>query len=93
LVGATAAILLLLLLGFLAADTHAHEAIHDDAHHPEHECVITLFAQGHLIELSAPTAVADVPDALFVAALNSPSPVRSTRRYWLPPSCGPPAAV
>jgi hypothetical protein len=92
-VGAITIVLLLLLLSFLATDAHAHESIHEDAHLPEHECVITLFAQGQLTGFSTPVTVVNAPSGLRVAVLTTTTAVFTTRRYLLPPSCGPPAAV
>jgi hypothetical protein len=92
-VGALTLVLVLLLLSFLATDAHAHESIHEDAHLPEHECIVTLFAQGQLTGFSTPVAAVDAPDELCVAVLHTITAVFTTRRYVLPPSCGPPAAV
>ncbi|MBK7999416.1 MAG: hypothetical protein IPK15_12080 [Verrucomicrobia bacterium] len=50
---------LVLICGTLAGSPSLHEHVHDDAHHSEHECVISLFAHGSVhLEAAAPLATA-----------------------------------
>jgi hypothetical protein len=79
------------LLSLLAVDAHAHECLHEDAGEPEHECALTLLAQGQLEvigDAGLPVRVLGFPGAIsevrFAAAFDS--------GLRLPPSCGPPAA-
>ena len=77
-------------LTWLSASPHAHEELHEDAHHEEHRCAIVLFAQGLVAAL---TALCAVP-ALIVwrnIAWALPLSLRfSTPRFLRPPGRGPP---
>jgi hypothetical protein len=81
---------LVLLLQVLAASEALHKAIHPQAHSPQHQCVISLFAQGQVN-----AANVSLPGFVFVGALIpfllkpdlTPAP---SFNYPLPPSRGPP---
>ena len=81
----------LFLLSLLAVDAHAHGCLHDDAGHPNHECFLTLLAQGQ-VEVTGDAVVvmwlAGTPVVVFQEGLAAPFNL-SLR---LPPSCGPPVA-
>lgn len=79
-------------LGILTAATSAHAGLHEDSDHPDHECAITLFAQGaeplELAEFSigrhAPS-VSETQDAPESAGFAKPA-------HLTPPIAGPPVA-
>jgi hypothetical protein len=89
----TAAVLLIALLVYLAADPEAHERFHHDADESDHHCVVTEFAAGEALVLT-------------VALVVQPLVLRFVRIHWvqipalhatvdllLQPSCGPPFAA
>jgi hypothetical protein len=86
-----AAISLVMLLGWLAADPEAHELFHHDADKGEHHCVVTEFAFGEgfyvLPAVFAPPAEADFWNAYF----SVKETVWEAVDYVLLPTCGPPS--
>jgi hypothetical protein len=87
------AVFLLLLVTFFAANDHAHEALHADGHVPEHNCVISLVAKGHLTGFTAPIVVQEALPVIPYVVPRCSSVIVPARSHLLPPSCVPPTAV
>ncbi len=78
-------------LSYLAANGGAHHRIHHHAGEDGHQCAVTLFAGGHVLA-AAPQAIIAVAVVGFCLPVGFSLPsVRSSVRYLLPFSCGPPA--
>lgn len=81
---------LVLICGTLAGSPSLHEHVHDDAHHSEHECVISLFAHGSVhFEAAAPLATAAPVSETPLAHTALVSPVSSIE-FLRPRERGPP---
>jgi hypothetical protein len=82
-------IALVLLLNALAACEPLHKLIHHDADQPDHECVVTMFAHGHVDSASC-----DVPVVMVLALIPTTAPivfsVPGTAIQNLPPGRAPP---
>ena len=88
-----AAVLLVGLLVFLAADPEAHEFFHDHAKDADHACVVTAFATG---ESYYTLPVVSLPPDLTIVRVVHASARESLREpvsYRLLPICGPPSAA
>lgn len=88
-----AAISLVLLLVWLAADPQAHEHFHHDAGHEDHRCVITDFALGEGFYLLPAMEVRPVVVAVEWVAFEAVDSPREAVDYALLPSCGPPSGA
>jgi hypothetical protein len=49
----------------LSASEQLHQLVHSDSHHVNHECLLTLFAKGHLSHSTAPPEMAVTTFACF----------------------------
>jgi hypothetical protein len=81
---------IVLFLGAMTASPVAHGDLHHDSGHPEHQCAITMFAQG--VE-AAQCAVEIAWNAALVdtGALIAPEfPAISEPAHLRPPASGPP---
>jgi hypothetical protein len=87
----SAAVSMVLLLVWLAADPEAHEHFHHDADKGEHQCVVTEFATGEGYYVFPQTAVPPVESGLGVAHFCADETIRETVAYVLLPICGPPS--
>jgi len=87
---ALACLALFLTLQLFADSSALHRAIHHDAASPDHQCVITLLAQGQVNAVDpVPMLVAFVAATFFLLPLIS-SAVLSSFEYRFAPSRGPP---
>ena len=86
----------LLLLGFilwLAADREAHECFHPDADKADHDCAVTLLAQGKTDVSIAPPVVVSAPQTFFfLPSLRLAMVAVTAPAHRLPFACGPPCA-
>jgi small-conductance mechanosensitive channel len=89
----TAAILLVMLLTYLSVDPEAHERFHHDADGPDHHCVITAFAAGEALILTAVLTVRPVVTSFVQEHWPVSSAPRRAVDLGPVPICGPPAAV
>ena len=78
------------MLGVLAVSPELHAAIHADADHANHSCVVTLFSHG--VEGTNSSGVLIVAPVAFVADLPILPEIRLTvaSRYLLLPGRAPP---
>ena len=83
---------LVLLLDAMAACSELHELIHHDAGAPEHECAVTLFAQGQMDTASVEVA-AVMPVIWFQTTPQLIFSVFSPAIENLPAGRGPPLAA
>lgn len=78
-------------ISLLAVDADAHKCLHEDAGHSNHECFLTLLAQGQ-VEVTGDAVLvmwfAGIPAVVSQGGWAAPFNL-SLR---LPPSCGPPVA-
>ncbi|HKB92447.1 MAG TPA: hypothetical protein VKC60_18165 [Opitutaceae bacterium] len=74
----------------LAASPAAHEALHPNAGDFDHECAVTLFAQGFTSPFTAFVAVLFGLRLLNRVWSVPRSPLAIPSAYRLPPLCGPP---
>lgn len=81
---------LVLLLNAMAASPALHELIHQDAGKADHECVVTLFAHGHVDSVDGAVPVA-VPAAGIETTASIIFSVPGTPIENLPPGRAPPA--
>jgi hypothetical protein len=81
---------LVLLLNAMAASPALHERIHHDAGKADHECVVTLFAHGHVDSVDCAVPVA-VPAAGIETTASIIFSVPGTALENLPPGRAPPA--
>ena len=83
-------VMMVLVLVTLAASPVAHAWLHPDAHDSDHDCAVTLYAQGTTV----PLAVVAVPSVVWrqveVAAPHSETCLPTAPSYLLPPGRGPP---
>ncbi len=88
-----AALLVALVLGlsYFSASDAAHNRLHTDADHANHQCVITLFAGGQVLSVTPETTVAVVALVFCFLVGISLSSIRLNVRHRLPFGCGPPA--
>ena len=82
---------MVLLLNAMAACEPLHKLIHHDADKPGHECVVTMFAHGHVDSASTEVPVIS-PAAWVEVASPIVFSVPSTVAEILPPGRAPPAA-
>jgi hypothetical protein len=81
---------MVLVLVTLATSPVAHAWLHPDAHDSDHNCAVTLYAQGTPV----PVTVVSVPLIVWrqvdISAPSGETCVRTAPSYRLPPGCGPP---
>ena len=83
---------LFVLLQALAVSPELHRFLHHDANKAEHQCAVTLLAQGRLNAAPVPVFVIVSPVLIFeIPAHPISAPV--IVEYQLPPGRGPPAAT
>jgi hypothetical protein len=80
-----------LVLVTLATSPVAHAWLHPDAHDRDHNCAVTLYAQGTTVPLTAIDVPLIVWRQVDIAAPIGETSVRTAPSYRLPPGCGPPA--
>ena len=87
---AAAGVVLVLVLGVLAANPELHQRLHPDAGQAGHECGVTMFLHG--VEAVLVTAVLTVPAQFLLAWVLAPRRERwwAAPWYWLPPGRAPP---
>lgn len=71
-------VVVILMLGLwlglvgLSASEQLHRLVHSDSHHVDHECLLTLFAKGHITPAAVPlTLVAPVFESKTLSPLAS----------------------
>ena len=81
---------LFFVLQIFSASTELHQSIHSDAAAPDHHCVLTLFAQGHISAAASAVGVAVIlaAFAFFLPPLRTA--VISSSDYQLAPGRAPP---
>ena len=84
------AVLLIGVLAYLAADPAAHERLHPDAGHEDHECVVTTFAAGEALYVAPQIVVRPMPVVVGRVEVAVQTVVLETTHDLLPPACGPP---
>jgi len=89
---AVALLLAVMVLGLvmLAASPVAHAWLHPNAHDSDHDCAVTLYAQGTTVPLTLVSVPSIVWRQVNVAALRGETCIRTAPSYRLPPGCGPP---
>jgi hypothetical protein len=88
-----AQLLLLALLLWLAVDGLAHKRCHPDADKGEHECAVTLLAQGKAdVTTCPPVAVAAPQDFFFLPWSGLLAITIASTEHLHPFACGPPRA-
>ena len=87
----TAAISIVLLLVWFAADPQAHEHFHHDADTGQHQCVVTEFAAGEGYYILPQIAGPPVESDFGVVRLCAEETIRQTVAFVLLPICGPPS--
>jgi hypothetical protein len=87
-----ALLLAVMVLGLvmLAASPIAHAWLHPDAHDSDHDCAVTLYAQGTTVPLTVVSVPSIVWRQVDVVAPRRPTCVRPAPSYLLPPGRGPP---
>jgi hypothetical protein len=88
-----AAVLLVGLLGFLAADPEAHEFFHTDAGQCDHECVVTAFAAGEGLSVVPPIEIRPTSVVVQRVHFEARESLVESPGYLLLPICGPPSAA
>jgi hypothetical protein len=85
--------LFLLFSSFLAVHASAHEWVHDDAHHTEHQCLAAILAQ-HALDSTPATGlpVISAPTGSWRPSLEI-IPLFFGRHYRLLPGRAPPASL
>lgn len=88
---AVVSVALVLVLNILASSPEAHEHLHPDADHADHECAVVLFAHGIAPALDVPVVPAPVFIELGVPPAKATDLFLTSPRNLWPPERGPPA--
>ena len=88
-----AAVLIVGLLAYLAADPEANERFHPCAGHCDHECVVTEFAAGEGLYTVPVIQVKPVAAVVQRVHFQAREPVAESPGFLLLPICGPPLAA
>ena len=83
-------VMMILVLVTLAASPVAHAWLHPNAHDSDHDCAVTLYAQGTTVPLTVVSVPLIVWRQVDIAAPGGETSVRTAPSYLLPPGCGPP---
>ncbi len=83
--------LFLSLVG-LASSTGLHKTFHPNASNPDHHCVVTLLASGH-VEVSAGVAAVIAPNVFLISSVFLDPSFQTGVSFNLPLSRGPPALL
>lgn len=81
---------MVLILVMLAVSPVAHAWLHPDAHDSDHDCAVTLYAQGTTVPLTLVSVPLVVWRQVDAAATGSTTSVCTVASHRLPPGCGPP---